>query len=280
MSSKRRILAFVAICMSFYLIALGALFANQRSLIFAAPDRPWPNTNDFRTITYRTSDGLSLRGLFRPAAPGKPTVIFFHGNGDSLSGSLVATEAFAAAGYGLLLHEYRGYGGNPGAPNEAGLYADGRAARTWLSNEGVPLDHQILIGFSLGTGLATQLAMETKPAALVLISPYTSMPDAVSSRFRGFIPAQWLVLDRFETSAKLARVNAPVLILHDRDDRLIPVAQGERLATLVPIAKLIVFSGHGHALGYSTEAQSAEIDWLAGLNPKLANQIPSTAYHP
>jgi uncharacterized protein len=251
-----------------YLTGLASLFTIQRSLIYPAPDRPWPSAEGFATVSYPTADGLPLRAFYRAAAPGKPTIVFFHGNGDSLSGSLVATQAYAAAGYGLLLHEYRGYAGNPGSPNEAGLYADGRAARVWLAGKGVPLDKQVLIGFSLGTGVATQLALEQPPAALVLISPYTSIPDAVAFRFRGLIPAQLLVRDRFETAAKLGQVRAPILILHDRDDASIPVTQGQRLTSLAPGAKLVLFSGYGHQLGFAAEAQAAGMEWLAGFEVK------------
>ena len=259
---KRAIFLVVAVA-TLYLTALTLLYTQQRAFIYPAPARPWPSAPEFET-----ADGLTLRALYRSAVPGKPTIVFFHGNGDSLSGSLASTQAYSAAGYGLLLHEYRGYAGNPGSPDEAGLYADGRAARAWLAGKGVAAEQQVLIGFSLGTGVATQLALELPPAALVLISPYTSIPDAVAHRFRGLIPAQWLVRDKFETSAKLAKVGAPILVLHDRDDSSIPVAQGQRLAALVPTAKLQLFFGHGHQLGFAPEAQAAGVAWLDGLGLK------------
>jgi pimeloyl-ACP methyl ester carboxylesterase len=247
-----------------YLVGVGLLYANQRSFIYLPPDRPWPEAPGYQTVTYRTSDGLTLRALYRPAAPGKPTIVFFHGNGDSVSGSLVSTQAYGAQGYGLLLHEYRGYGGNPGAPDEAGLYADGRAARAWLAAQGVPAASQILMGFSLGTGVATQLSLEAPPATLVLISPYASVADVVAYRFGGLVPGHLLVKDRFVSKDKIARIQASILIMHDRDDRSIPVSQGELLASRNPKATLILFSGHGHQLGFAPEAQAAGLKWLNG----------------
>jgi uncharacterized protein len=169
------------------------------------------------------------------------------------------------AGFGALAVEYRGYGGNPGAPDEAGLYADGRAARVWLAGKGVPLDKHVLIGFSLGTGVATQLALEQPPAALVLISPYTSLPDAVSDRFGGLLPARWLVRDKLATIDKLVRVQAPVLILHDRDDASIPVEYALALKAAAPQAELRLFRGHGHQLGFADEALVVVRDWLSEL---------------
>lgn len=259
-----RLLASAVGLFALYGAGVGVLYANQRSLIFPAPDRAWPTESEYETITYRTSDGLILRGLYRPAAAGKPTILFFHGNGDSLSGSLVSIEAYAAQGYGVLLPEYRGYGGNPGTPDEAGLYADARAARGWLDAQGVAPKSQILIGYSLGSGVVTQLALERAPAAMILISAYTSLPDVVTYRFAGLVPAA-LVKDQLDTAAKIAQINTPILIMHDRGDGSIPVAQGQRLAGLAHGAKLLVFTGYGHQLGFATEAQSAGIAWLAGL---------------
>lgn len=258
----RRLVAAAAVLLSLYGAGVGVLYANQRSLIFPAPDRAWPEESGYQTIAYRTADGLTLRGLYRPAAPGKPTLLFFHGNGDSLSGSLVSVAAYAAQGFGVLLPEYRGYGGNPGTPTEEGLYADARAARGWLDQKGVAAEAQILIGYSLGSGVATQLALERQPASLILISAYTSLPDVVTDRFAGLVPAV-LVKDQLATAAKIARIKTPILILHDRDDPVIPVAHGQRLAGLAKGSRLLLFSGFGHQLGFATEAQQAGLEWLA-----------------
>lgn len=264
----RRLVVWAAVFTGLYCAALGALFFAQRSLIYPAPDRPWPAADGFETVRYRTADGLELKALYRPAAADMPTIVFFHGNGDSLSGSLVATEGYAAAGYGLLLHEYRGYAGNPGSPDEAGLYADGRAARAWLADRGVAETRQVLIGFSLGTGVATQLALERPAAALMLIAPYKSVPAVVDHRFGGILPSNLLVRDRFDSAAKLGRVRAPILVLHDRDDSSIPVAHGETLARIAPRATLRLFSGHDHQLGFTPEAQAVGVEWLRSLAGK------------
>jgi fermentation-respiration switch protein FrsA (DUF1100 family) len=258
----RRLVVAAAVLLSLYGAGIGLLYANQRSLIFPAPDHAWPAEPNYQDITYRTSDGLTLRGLYRPAAPGRPTILFFHGNGDSLSGSLVSVEAYAAQGYGVLLPEYRGYGGNPGKPTEEGLYSDARAARDWLDREGVAADSQILIGCSLGSGVATQLALERQPASLILISAYTSLPDVVTDRFAGLVPAE-LVKDQLATASKIARIKTPVLIMHDRDDPVIPVAHGQRLAGLANGSSLLLFSGYGHQLGFAKEVQQAGLTWLA-----------------
>ena len=163
----------------------------------------------------------------------------------------------------------------PDRPTRRELYADGRAARAWLAAQGVGAEQTVLMGFSLGTGVATQLAVEQRPAALVLISPYTSLPDVVAHRFAGLVPAQWLVRDRFDTRSKIGRVRAPILILHDHDDLSIPVAQGQALAKAAPAAQLGLFSGHGHQLGFADEAVVAIRDWLAALHPINQRHTPA-----
>lgn len=260
----RRLLIAAAVLLGLYAAGLGALYAGQRSMIFPAPDGSVAPPPGYGAVTLNTADGLQLKALYRAPAPGRPTLVFFHGNGDSLAGSLVAVERYVAAGYGALLPEYRGYGGNPGSPSEAGLYADGRAARAWLADRGVAGERQVLIGFSLGTGVVTRLAEEQAPAALILIAPYTSVPDVVAHRFGRLVPG-WLVRDRLDSLSRIDRITAPTLILHDRDDRSIPVAHGQRLAQRSGRARLVLFSGHDHQLGFAGEAQDAALDWLAGL---------------
>lgn len=260
-----RLIAAGVLLLSIYGVAVALLYANQRSLIYPAPDGPWPTPAGFDTVSYRTADGLVLRALYRPAFPGKPTIMFFHGNGDSLSGSLVSVQDYVADGYGILLPEYRGYGGNPGAPDEAGLYEDARAARAWLDAQGVADSAKILIGYSLGSGVATQLALERASAALIVISAYTSLPAVVDYRFAGIVPAM-LVKDKLNTVDKIGKVQAPVLIMHDRDDNSIPASQGQHLAELNRGAKFLLFSGFGHQLGFAREAQQAGLQWLGTLN--------------
>lgn len=241
------------------LLALLLLFLIQRRLIYPAPAHPGPVTAaGFEAVTLTAADGLRLAALYRPAAPGRPTLVFFHGNGDSLRGSLIATAGFV--GHGLLLPEYRGYGGNPGSPDEAGLYADGEAALAWLAARGVGPARTVLIGNSLGSGVATELAARHRVAGLVIVSGFTSLPAAAAGAFG--LPIGALVRDRFDNAAKLPRVTAPVLVLHGDADRVIAVAHGRALGARVGYRE---FPGVGHELAYRPEAQAAITAWLSGI---------------
>lgn len=170
----------------------------------------------------------------------------------------------AEAGYGVFLPEYRGYGGNPGEPTEQGLYQDGRAALAWLQASGFAPGQILLVGNSIGGGPATQLAIESTPAALILVSPFSSLPDVVAEKLP-WIPGRLLIRDHFDNAAKISRVAAPILILHGTTDGLIPHSHSERLARINHRAKLVLVPGVGHELAYGPQARLVELDWLAGL---------------
>jgi fermentation-respiration switch protein FrsA (DUF1100 family) len=253
-----------------YLGAIGWLYAKQRDLIYPAPvdgaAMALSAGDGMRAVRLTTTDGIGLRALYRPAQRGRPTILFFHGNGDSLAGSRAATALFAAQGYGLLLPEYRGYAGNPGSPSEQGLYRDGAAALRWLAAQGTPPDRTILIGNSLGSGVATEMAATHRVAALVLVSGFTSLGDVVRVHYP-FVPVRWLLRDRYDNRRKLQRVACPILVQHGAADPLIPVEQGRALGETNRGARLEIVPGMGHELVYTEASQIRTAAWLRTLFP-------------
>ena len=261
---RRGLIGALGGCLLAYGIVVAALFFVQRSMIYPAPQVSSAPPDGYQRIALHTSDGLILTALYHPSATGRPVVVFFHGNGDGWEGAALAMRDIAAAGYGVLLSEYRGYAANPGKPDEAGFYADGRAALAWLAAQGIGAGRTVLVGNSIGSGTATQLATEMQPAGLILISGFSSLPDVVAARLP-WLPARWLVRDTYDNRAKLGRVSAPVLILHGAADQLIPVAQARLLQAVNPLARLVVVPGFGHELAYFSAAQQVEIEWLGKL---------------
>lgn len=247
------------------LIVAGALlYTQQRRMIFPAPaDYPAAPPPGFRLVHTQASDGLRLAAFYRPADEGKKTILFFHGNGDNLSGALQATRGFAANGNGLLLAEYRGYGGNPGSPSETGLYRDGAAAMDWLADAGVAPQQIVVVGNSIGAGPATEIALRHDVAALMLVSGFSSLPDVVDEAIP-FVPRA-LVRDRFDNAAKLARVRAPVFLMHGDADRLVTPANLARLRAARPDATVELVAGVGHELAYGAAAQVILTDWVERL---------------
>ena len=227
-----------------------ALYVMQRSILFV-PDVARPDPADSRAPTMErvqaeTGDGLRLEGWWQPAARGRPTVAYFHGNGGNIGGRDEKARRFVERGYGLLLAGYRGYGGNPGSPSEPGLIEDGRAWIDRLGQLGVPAQGILLYGESLGSGVAAALALERPVAGLVLEAPYTSIVDIAAARY-WFVPVRLLLLDRFDTRSRLPGVGVPVLIIHGTDDRVIPASHGDALFAVAPEPKRLVrIDGGGH----------------------------------
>ena len=207
-----------------------------------SPDSVGPPAGLLRVTT---SDGLDLAAVrVSSGRPGAPVALFFHGNGESAAQNAPLASALAAEGVDTVLAEYRGYGGMPGHPSEAGLVADGEAVLAALRAGGVPPERTVLVGRSLGTGVAVELARGSPPALLVLVSPYTSFADLG----RGLVGplAPLVVADRFDNLSKIGTLSGPVTILHGRDDDVVPFRMGERLAAAGRGVRFVPLDGRGH----------------------------------
>lgn len=261
----RMILAWLVVfVVTAYLAIIVLLAANQGRLIYPAPAAQ-SAPSGYSPIDLRTADGLTIAAGYRPSRAGLPTILFFHGNGMVWPDGIYVTELLASRGYGMLLAEYRGYNGNPGVPTEQGLYHDARAALAFLQSEGVAAGDVILVGLSVGSGPAVQLATENEVRALVLISPVASLPATASAAYP-WLPARWLLRDRYDNLAKLPRVAAPVLILHGDADRLIPLAHAEQLAGANPAVKFVSLPGRGHNMAADPLVQRLQLDFIEQLD--------------
>ena len=226
------------------LLVYGALVAflylGQRSLLYL-PDTTRPRLGalselGFREVTLTTTDGLSLLSWYRPPDGAAPVVAYFHGNGGHIGYRADRMMRFAEQGLGVLLLEYRGYGGNPGTPSENGLYADAEAALDFLHSEDVPANRLLLYGESLGSGVAVQMAAGREIAALILEAPFTRLADAAGYHYP-FVPVSLLLRDRFDSLSKMGRVRAPILVLHGERDQVVPVRFGRMLLAAAPEPK-------------------------------------------
>ncbi len=191
-----------------------------------------------REVTLATADGLRLLAWYVPPPPDRPVLAYFHGNGGNLSNRAARVRMFAAARHGLLMVEYRGYGGNAGHPGETGFASDARAAMEFLAAQGFGADRLVVYGESIGTGVATRVAGEQAVAALVLESPYTSI-TALAGRRYFFLPVRWLVRDPFDSLSRIGRVQAPILMLQGDRDTIVPPGLGRELFEAAPEPKQI-----------------------------------------
>lgn len=241
-----------------YGILVVLLFAVQRRLLYRPGlERPDPEAAaaaGFKDVTLQTGDGLALLAWHRPARAGRATLVVLHGNAGHIGDRVEKVHAACPDDWGVLLVSWRGYGGNPGWPSEGGLLEDARAALRWLESEGVPTARIVLYGESLGSGVAVQLALEASVAGIVLEAPYTSIA-AVAQRQYPYVPAYWMVRDRYDSLSRIGAVRCPILILHGGDDRLIPLSHARRLAAAAPeTARLCVVPDAGHAGLHRTAA--------------------------
>jgi hypothetical protein len=203
-----------------------------RSMIFPASQASFPGPHEgegWSVARYDTADGLRLAGAYvPPPSAERPVVLYFHGNAEAAAHNLLLAESLRARGLGVFLAEYRGYGGLAGSPSEKGLYADGEAALAELGRLGVLPSRVVLVGRSLGSGVAVELATRRRVAAVVLVSAYTSIVD-MGRTVAGPI-ASLVIRDRFDSLSKIARVASPVILLYGTRDDVVPVEMGRRLA--------------------------------------------------
>jgi fermentation-respiration switch protein FrsA (DUF1100 family) len=234
-------------------LAIGVLWLNQRRLIYF-PMGSVPPVGALlpgaEEVAFVTEDGLTLVGWYLPPATGAaraPTVLVLNGNGGNRAHRAPLAAALARAGVGVLLFDYRGYGGNPGQPTEAGLLADARAARAYLlGRPDVAADRLVYLGESLGAAVALALVVEQPPAALVLRSPFTSLV-AMARRSYPFLPVEWLVWDRYPSLDRVTRLTVPVLVVAGDADGVIPVAQSRAVYDAAPPPKrLVIVAGADH----------------------------------
>ncbi|HEV2157893.1 alpha/beta hydrolase [Bradyrhizobium sp.] len=226
-----------------YAAGLVLLFVKQREMLFPIPtkERTAPAAAGFPQAEEHiltTSDGEKVIVWHVPPKPGRPVVLFFHGNGDFLAGLAGRFKAITADGTGLVALSYRGYAGSSGAPSEQGLLHDAAVAYSFAT-ERYEAQRIVAWGFSLGTGVAVAIASEHPVGKLILEAPYTSIADVAAAHF-SFVPIRLLVRDPFHSDQRIARVTAPLLIVHGAQDPTIPVAFGEKLFALAHEPKQFV----------------------------------------
>ena len=242
--------ALVALLALLLLVAI--VWSQQRRLIYfpfgAVPDPGAVGLESATAVSFPTADGLTLNGwlVSRTDRPDF-TLIVFNGNAGNRAFRAPLAEALARANLAVLLFDYRGFGGNPGSPTEAGLKHDARAARAYvIGRPDVDPQRIVYFGESLGTAVAADLAVDHPPAALILRSPFTSLTD-VGRHHYAFLPVRWLLRDRYETIERIASVNTPLLIIGGDSDRIVPIEQTRRLYEAARHPKsLLVVGGADH----------------------------------
>lgn len=205
---------------------------------------------DFESVNIPTGDGETLHAWWVPAQDARGTILFFHGNAGNISHRIDYLLMFRKLGYATLIFDYRGYGKSTGSPSEAGTYRDATAAWRWLTQtRGIKPGDIVYAGESLGGTVASWLAVQHPPRALVLLSTFTSAPD-LGAQVYPFIPVRLISRFSYDTLANLRQIKVPVLVAHSRDDDIVPFAHGRRLFEAAGEQKQFLEMRGGHNDGF------------------------------
>jgi hypothetical protein len=225
-----------------YLSICGLLFAKQRLLIFPAPKERAGLAG--KSIFVDVPGGTYL--VWRDAGPNTPVVVHFHGNGEQVAYRTDLAELFAAQGVSFAAIEYPGYAGADGEPTEASLFAAASKGLEHLTGPlGVDRSRLVLSGQSLGSGVAVEMAQAGWGTKLLLLTPYTTLPDVGAAAFP-WLPVRLLMRDRFDSVARAKGVAMPVTIIHGTDDEVIPFRLGQALSTAFAHATFVEVPGGHH----------------------------------
>ncbi len=235
------LLGYVALCV---VARLG-----YRVLLYPAPPDPaFVPPEGAKLLSMQADDGARVVAVqFPPPDDHAHTVVIFHGNGETMGGRVQLAEDLRSRGLGVVLAEFRGYGlaSGSGLADEAGLYRDAAATLDELERQGIGPQRVALMGISLGTGVAAEMAARGRAASLILVSPYTSI-TAMAAGVAPFLPTAWLCPDKFDTLSKAPRLRVPTLVIHGDSDEVVPFAMGQQVAASIPGATLRIVPGGHH----------------------------------
>lgn len=251
--------------MSYFMFTLSALFLGyaaigiylvlmERRLLFK-PARTIVVTPSklgvhFEDILITSAGGEKLHAWFVPAAANSKVILFCHGNNGNIGECLDTLSILHRLGYSTLLFDYRGYGKSSGVPTEQGVCQDALSVWQYLcAVRGFAADQIVVFGRSMGAAVATYLATQVTPRALVLESPFLSLPE-LGQHMYPYVPVRWLARIKFDNYARINQVHCPTLFIHSRDDELIPLRHGRQLYERYQGTKTFLEIRGRHADGY------------------------------
>jgi fermentation-respiration switch protein FrsA (DUF1100 family) len=218
------------VVIAYLLIVVAFVFFENSLLFFPSryPQGDWELPSGVRDAWFTAADGTKLHGWYLEGEPGRPVVLFCHGNAGNIAVRRHLMTLFAEMKVSALLFDYRGYGRSEGSPNGPGILADARAARAWLAKRvNVPEDQVVLWGESIGGAVAIDLASEGA-RGLIVENTFHSLPEVAKHHFP-WLPVKLCMRNRFESGIKIGNYRGPLLQFHGDVDEVVPYSQGQKL---------------------------------------------------
>jgi fermentation-respiration switch protein FrsA (DUF1100 family) len=219
----------------------------------------------YEDVWFQSTDGVRLHGWYVPVDSPGPLVVYFHGNAANISYRVANLQYLNRLGLPVFIFDYRGFGASKGRPlREQDLYRDARGALDRLAQRGWHPDGMVYFGRSLGAAVALQMALEKPPAGLVLECPFTSLRDMAREKtpVTFALVGWWTIGRRFDSLARISRLQRPLLIIHGDRDRVVPWTMGKKLFENAPEPKTFLsVPGAGHSDSYLVGGESYQLAW-------------------
>lgn len=244
-----KIISGILLAMVFiFLLGFVIIYSIQDRYIFQRQilHRDFVFSHDAAELRIITGDKIELSALlFKSPVPPKGLILYFHGNRHSLDRWGRFAGDLTTQGYDLLMIDYRGYGKSEGIPSEEGLYLDAEAAYTW-AKEHYPDTPLIYYGRSLGTGVATNLAVGHTPHKLILETPFDELKNVVPVYFR-FMLDLFPLRHAFRNKERIGLITCPILILQGTNDQVVPLSSALGLKPLLkPTDQFVIIKDGRH----------------------------------
>ena len=244
--------------LTIYLLLLVALVLLEEQLIFLPSKYPigeWSPRIEFEDVHFTAADGTKLHGWYIAPANPRGFLLYCHGNAGNVTNRIYAADELRRRyNLAVFVFDYRGYGRSEGKPNEPGILMDGRAARQWLAERaGCDASKLLLLGRSLGGGVAVDLAARGSAQGLILQNTFNNLPD-VAAKIYWFVPVRRLMRTRLDSASKIANFHGPLLMCHATNDRVVPYELARKLFNAANEPKTFVTdTTGGHETGFPPE---------------------------
>ncbi len=252
-SPARQVWRGLRLLLAAYLLIVLAMTFLETWLVYPIPSvsrGDWhPAGLDFEDVRFISDDGTQLHGWFIERQDAKRAILYCHGNGEDISSNAnFVAQLSTSLDASVFIFDYRGYGHSEGSPSEAGCIADGLAAQRWLAKRsGREPSEIVVMGRSIGGGIATAIAAQQGARALVLVNAFTRLTDVAAQHY-AWLPVRLLMKNRYDSVARISKYDGPVFQSHGTADWIVPIELGRKLFAAAPTInkRFVEYTGHGH----------------------------------